>query len=101
MDFFKVLQERRSVRAFKKQNIEDEKIKALLDAANSAPSAGNLQAYRIYLVSNKEKKTSLVWAAFGQSYIEEAPVCLIFCAVPQKSAQKYGRRGNECAKRSL
>jgi len=95
MDFFDILQERYSVRSFKSQVIEEEKIKALLEAANSAPSAGNLQAFRIYMITNKDIKSRLVWAALSQSYIEEAPVCFVFCAYPQKSAQKYGRRGAE------
>ncbi|RKY88448.1 nitroreductase [candidate division KSB1 bacterium] len=95
MEFFEVLKERHSIRAYKAQDIEEEKINAILNAANSAPSAGNLQAYKIYKVVNREKKSKLVWAAFGQSFIEKAPLCLVFCAHPQRSAQKYGRRGVE------
>ena len=50
MEFFEVLKRRRSIRRFKGKKIEKDKIQKLLDAANSAPSAGNLQAYRIILV---------------------------------------------------
>ncbi len=34
-------------------------------------------------------------AAGNQQYIIEAPVCLVFCTDPDRSATKYGARGKE------
>lgn len=93
MEFFKVLKKRRSVRAFRAKEIEREKIEALLNAVNSAPSAGNLQAYKIFVVKNNETKKKLARAAFGQTFIAEAPVVFVFSAVPGESSWKYGERG--------
>lgn len=56
MDFFEVIRERRSVRVFQKKGVEEEKIKAILEAANAAPSAGDLQAYEIYLARSVAKR---------------------------------------------
>jgi SagB-type dehydrogenase family enzyme len=32
-------------------------------------------------------------AALGQSFITQAPVVLVICAVPEESAERYGERG--------
>lgn len=95
MDFFKLAKERRSIRAYKPDEISDRDFKKILEAANSAPSAGNLQSYEIFVVRDKEKKNELVAAAGGQQFIAQAPVALVFCACPFKSALRYGKRGLE------
>jgi nitroreductase len=41
VDFFDVLKERHSVRLFQAQPVEAEKLQAILEAINRAPSAGN------------------------------------------------------------
>ncbi len=54
MDFFEVIRSRRSIRRFEVRPVEEEKLSAILEAANAAPSAGNLQAYEIYVVSGSD-----------------------------------------------
>jgi len=93
MDIFEVLKKRHSVRRFKKKEIEKDKIEKLLKAANSAPSAGNLQAYRIFLVRDKSKRERLARAALDQDFVAQAPVDLVFCADLARSSQGYGTRG--------
>ena len=58
MDFFDVVEQRRSTRAFSTRPIEPDKTLALLEAVNRAPSAGNLQAYEVYLVRNQAVKAA-------------------------------------------
>jgi nitroreductase len=95
MEILEVLKKRHSVRKFKDKEIEKEKIQLILEAANSAPSAGNLQAREIFLVRNEQKKQELAEAALGQDFIAETPIVLVFFANPQRSASKYGQRGEE------
>ncbi len=95
LDFFTLIQARRSVRAFKSTPIEPVKLELILRAANRAPSAGNLQAYEIYVATNQEKRQALAKAALGQEYVAKAPVVLIFCAHPALSQQRYMQRGVE------
>jgi nitroreductase len=95
MDFFEVLEKRRSIRKFKDENVEDEKLIQVLNAANSAPSAGNLQAYEIFLIREKDKKRLVAKASYGQDFIEEADVVLVFCAKPSVSSKYYGERGEK------
>ncbi|HOK46963.1 MAG TPA: nitroreductase family protein [Bryobacteraceae bacterium] len=94
MDFFDVLQSRRSIRNFANRPVEQDKVRAVLEAANSAPSAGNLQAYEIYLATRKEDRTMLARAALEQWFIAEAPIALVFCTNPER-ARRYGKRGAE------
>ena len=93
-DFFETVRHRHSVRSYQSDiPVEKEKLHAILETACSAPSAGDLQAYRIIVVSNTAKRQALASAAHDQGFIAEAPVCLVFCAEPERSAQKYGERG--------
>jgi len=93
MEFNEVIKNRFCCRDFQEKKIEPEKIQAILEAASSAPSAGNLQAYHVFAVSDEKKKKELVRAALGQMFIAEAPLVLVFCANPEKSSAKYGERG--------
>lgn len=93
MDFFDVLERRASVRAFLSKEVEKEKLERILQAANSAPSAGNLQAYRIIVVKDSAQKKALAEAAFGQGFIAEAPIVLVFFADAKRSASRYAERG--------
>ena len=95
MDFFDVLKERVSIRNFKSAKLKKEELSQILIAANSAPSAGNLQSYEIVLVEDKEKKEKLKEACFNQHFISQAPVVLIFCANKERATIRYGERGEK------
>lgn len=95
MDFFEVAKTRRSVRAFKPQDVESAKIEKLLGATNSAPSAGDLQAYEIVVVRDPKCRSMLMRACNEQEFVGEAPLSLVFVANPGRSLRKYGQRGNE------
>jgi nitroreductase len=93
MDFFEIVKERRSVRAFSLAPVEPGKAAAILAAANDAPSAGNLQAYEIYRVTNPSCLRALALAAFKQQFVAEVPLALVFFAHPARAYSKYGQRG--------
>lgn len=93
--FFDLISSRHSVRAFKDAPLPDEMMEKILNAANKAASAGNLQSYQIFVVTKKENKKKLVVAAHDQNFIEEASAVLVFCADPKNSAIEYGKRGEE------
>ena len=93
MDFFKVLSERHSMRAYKDKPIAEQTLRKLLLAINSAPSAGNRQAYEIIVVNGAEQKRKIAEAAH-QPFIANAPVVLVFVSNPERNAG-YGARGRE------
>jgi len=93
MDVLEVIKGRRSIRAFKNQDVPAEIVEELIDAARWAPSAGNIQPWEFIIVRKPRIKRRLVEAALGQMFIEEAPVVIVVCADEERSSQGYGVRG--------
>ena len=79
MDMYELIMKRRSVRNFKDQPIPQEVIDQLLDAANNAPSGGNIQPISIILIQEKENRTLLAEMVGNQPWVKNAPLSLIFC----------------------
>lgn len=92
LDLFK---RRHSVRAYRVQPVKRGDLADILAAANSAPSAGGLKAREIRVVTDEMTRRRLAVAAHGQDFVAQAPVVLIFWAVPSRSAAKYGERGRQ------
>jgi len=93
MDVLEAIKGRRSVRVFKSQNVSQELVEKLVDAARWAPSAGNIQPWEFIIVRRPELKRGLAEAALHQTFIEEAPVVIVACADERRSSQRYGARG--------
>lgn len=88
-----IIKKRCSVRRYKTEAVPDEVIWQLLEAARWAPSAGNLQPWFFYVVTKKEVKECLAAAALEQRFVAQAPVVIVVCAEPERSARVYGERG--------
>ena len=111
---------RRSARSYSDREMTPAEIGQILWACQgitdprgfrAAPSAGALYPLEIYLVkgdgvyrylpdahqlkrlSKENIKGNLARAAWGQSFIEEAPVNIIICAVYERVTSRYGKRG--------
>ncbi len=67
VDFYEVIQKRRSVRKFKVEAIPDVVMKRVLDAGLKAPNSSNLQPWEFYRVRQAETKTKMAEACFNQS----------------------------------
>jgi len=68
---------RRSIRRYRKDPVPEGLLREVLEAALRAPSAWNLQPWRIVVVRDPATKRALREAAFGQAHVEEAPVVLV------------------------
>ena len=95
MELFEAIMGRRSVRAFKPASVPDELLDKVLEAARWAPSAGNCQARDFIIVQDLEVKRRLCEAAYGQGFIEDAPLNIVVCANEKRSARRYGSRGGD------
>ena len=91
MDVFTAISQRSSVRAYKPTDVEEDKLKKILEAARLSPSASNRQEWKFIIVKNKETKKKLAKAAFGQSFIGEAPVVIVACGTETKSIMGCGQ----------
>ncbi len=93
MEFFDVIRARQSIRAFGDRAPDAELVRKILETANQAPSAGNLQAYEIFVVRRAEDRRALARASLGQEFVAAAQVSLVFCSRPGRAEPKYGQRG--------
>lgn len=59
MTFLELVKERFSVRKFKKQMLEEEKLEKILEAGKVAPTACNNQPQKIYVVKSEENRKKL------------------------------------------
>jgi len=91
MDVFAAISRRRSVRAYKPAQVEEEKLKKILEAARLAPSANNWQDWKFVIVREKELRKKLARVAFGQSFIGEAPVVIVACGTEPKAMMACGQ----------
>jgi len=93
MEAIRALITRRSIRRFRADAIPDELLWEILDLANIAPSAGNLQAREFIVVRDGDIKQKLSIAAYDQKFIREAPVAIVVCGNQKRSGTGYGSRG--------
>lgn len=91
----KVIKERRSVRRFESEQVEEKDLKKILNAARWAPSAGNMQPLELVVVKKEDTKRRLAQAALGQAFVAEAPVVIVVCANLPRTSRRYGSRGSE------
>ena len=93
MEFSDVITARRSVRHFNtKTPVSDAEVRALLQAAVSAPTAGNIQPWRFHVLRSLASRERLA-AAIGQKWASAAPVVIVVCVDPRPCAARYGDRG--------
>ena len=76
MNFLDNAKIRYSVRSYKTQKVEQEKLDLILEAARVAPTAANLQPVRLIVVQEKEGLAKIEKAA----NIYNAPLAVIVCA---------------------
>lgn len=92
MDFLKFAEERYSVRKYADREVEQEKIDAILQAANLAPTACNYQPQKIYVVrsaENREKLAKLTQCTF------QAPVVFVVGFDAERSAKGMVYEGHD------
>lgn len=95
-DFFETVRRRHSIRKYLPDRpVEKEKLHAILETASAAPSAGDLQSYRIIVATEQRLREAIRKVSEDQPFISEAPVCIAFCSDPQRAAGKFGERGRK------
>ena len=73
-EIIKAIIDRRTIRQFTDSQIPKEDLDLLLECLCAAPSAGNLQAYEIYVVKDAKSRKRLSSSAYDQAFIAQAPV---------------------------
>lgn len=94
MEFYDTVAARRSIRAFTDEPVDPAVITRLLESARLAPSGTNAQPWTFLVVRSQAKRQALCAAAYGQSFVGQAPV-VIAALGNRKAFKKRLRRGKE------
>ncbi len=82
MKFREIVMQRYATKRFDGRVVPDEKVRELLELVRFAPSAINLQPWRIRVVTDPAQKAALKPAAFDQEQVTTCSHLLVFCADP-------------------
>ncbi len=91
MEFTELVVKRYSVRAYKKDPIEQQKLDRILETARMAPTACNLQPFRIVVIhtAGRERELSRI---YPREWFVQAPLVLCVCGLPRVAWVRNDRR---------
>jgi len=81
MDVSEAIRNRYSCRNYQDKPLEQDKLRAVLEAARLAPSAKNLQDWRFVVVTDRQTKKAVAAAANDQTFLERAGAIIVACTV--------------------
>ncbi|WP_027701839.1 nitroreductase family protein [Metaclostridioides mangenotii] len=76
----KEIENRRSIRKYKDQAVEQDKIQRILETAILAPSGSNTQPWNFIVVTSKKTKEKLAEADHNQLWMAKAPIMIVCVA---------------------
>ena len=90
MEYFNLISKRYSVRSYKPDPVEDEKLQKVLEAARLAPTADNRQPFQLIIIHTSGKETDLR-KIYNRDWFLQAPLIICAVGVPRLS---WVRRDN-------
>lgn len=81
MTFSELIKKRYSVRAYRPDPVEDDKLRAVLEAARLAPTAANRQPFQL-LVIHTEGREAELRRIYDRGWFVAAPIVICACGVP-------------------
>ena len=84
MDFFELIHTRYSVRAYKSDQVEETKLKQILQAARLAPTAANRQPFHVIVIKT-EGKVDVLKRVYSPKWFTDAPVVLCVCGTQEQA----------------
>ncbi|AJA47789.1 nitroreductase [Clostridium pasteurianum DSM 525 = ATCC 6013] len=96
MDFYDVVENRKSIKRFKSTEVKDDKLGKMINAAMMAPSWKNKTSYKFVIVDDDYKKNIIASAVKNSSdevekAIKEAPVVALIAGEPEDSGNIDGK----------
>jgi nitroreductase len=83
---FELIQKRRSIRKYRDQPVEDDKIKILVETLLRAPSSRGLNPWQFIIIKDKYLIKQLARAKeHGADFIKNASLAVVVCGDPKKS----------------
>ena len=84
MEFLNLVKNRFSVRSYKPDDVEEEKLNVIFEAANLAPTAVNYQPFQLIVIKTHgvENKLKRIYPA---KWFSSAPLVICLCVIPSKA----------------
>ena len=84
MDFKELIEKRYSVRAYKSQEVEDEKLQQVLDAARLAPTASNRQPFQFIVIRTAGREAE-IRRIYKAEWFYRAPLVICACTLTSQA----------------
>ncbi|MCJ7825864.1 MAG: nitroreductase family protein [Anaerolineales bacterium] len=81
MEFSELIRNRYSVRAYKPDPVEQEKLTAVLEAARLAPTASNRQPFQLFVIPTEGRQEELK-RIYNKEWFVQAPLIICACGLP-------------------
>ena len=95
MEFAELIRKRYSVRAYKPDPVEDEKLEQVLEAMRLAPTAANRQPFQFIVIHTKGREAEL-GRIYGRGWFVQAPLIICACGVlAQNWVRSDGKNYND------
>ena len=82
MDFYEVAATRRSIRAYRDEEVSDKLVEKIIAVAMSAPSAGNQQPWHFIVIRKRKKLEAIADFHPYCKMVPKAPVAIVVCGDP-------------------
>jgi len=83
MEYGALIRERYSVRAYKPDPVEDEKLTQVLEVARLAPTAANRQPFQLVVIHTAGREQDLK-RIYGREWFTQAPLVICACGIPDQ-----------------
>jgi len=90
MDFSELIEKRYSVRAYKPDPVEDEKLQQVLEAARLAPTAANMQPFQLIVVHTRGREEEFR-RIYNREWFVQAPLIIVVCGIPSKAWVRHDK----------
>ncbi len=95
MEFYDLIKQRYSVRSYKSQPVEEDKLQRILEAANMAPTAANRQSFQLIVIHTSGKEEQLL-KVYPKPWFAQAPLVICACGIPRENwVRKDGKNYND------
>ena len=95
MNFHDLVKQRYSVRSYKSQPVEKDKLERILNTSCLAPSAANRQALQLIVMETAQHKAALE-QIYHKDWFVQAPYVICACGIPTKNwIRRDGKNYND------
>ncbi len=91
MEYEDLIRGRYSVRAYKPDAVEDDKLRRLFEAARLAPTAANRQPFQLIVIHTQGRQAELR-RIYHREWFTQAPLVICACGIPRQSWVREDQR---------